>query len=174
MRSKGKIVSALVVMMLSLVLLAGCGGKKVTLRRVTYDIPGNYKLSSQSGSDTATYTSNNGFEEGAVLRFNSSLGDLYDSSTFENECVRYADSCLKSIPEVSEYSIVSNTKTKWLGMPAIRFTANAVSNTGKSLVVEGIFAYDSDNNAVYNISLTRPSSSFAGDFDSILEKAKLN
>ena len=174
MRRNGKIASVLVVMMLSLVLLAGCGGKKVTLRRVTYDIPNNYKLSSQSGSDTATYTANNGFEDNAVLRFNSSLGDLYDSTTFDNECGRYADSCLKSIPEVSNYSIVSNAKTKWLGMPAIKFTANAVSNTGKSLVVEGIFAYDADNNAVYNISLTRPSTNFANDFQSILDKAKLN
>jgi len=174
MRRNVKLASVLMVMMLSLVLLAGCGGKKVTLRRVTYDIPSNYKLSSQSGSDTATYTANNGFEDAAVLRFNSSLGDLYDSTTFDNECGRYADSCLKSIPEVSEYSIVSNAKTKWLGMPAIKFTANAVSNTGKSLVVEGIFAYDADNNAVYNISLTRPSSKFGNDFESILNKAKLS
>ena len=173
MKSKGKIVSALLVMVLSLVLLAGCSGKKVTLRRVTYELPGNYKLSSQSGTDTATYTASNGFEEGAVLRFNSSLGDLYDSTTFDKECIRYADSCLKGIPEVSQYTIVSNGKTQWLGMPAVKFTANAVSNTGSALVVEGLFAYDSVNNAIYNISLTRPSSNFSGDFDSILNKAKL-
>ena len=174
MKSKGKIVSALVIMMLSLVLLAGCSGKKVTLRRVTYELLSNYTLNSQSGNDTATYTANNGFEEGAVLRFNSSLGDLYDDSTFDKECIRYADSCLKGIPEVSNYTLVSNSKTEWLGMPAVRFTANAVSSTGKTLVVEGIFAYDSVNNAIYNISLTRPASNFAGDFDSILAKAKLS
>lgn len=174
MRSKGKIASVLMIMVLSLVLLAGCGGKKVTLRRVTYELPSNYTLANQMGSDTATYTAKSGFEDGAVLRFNSSLGDLYDSTTFDKECVRYADSCLKSIPEVSDYSIVTNAKTEWLGMAAIKFSANAVSNTGKTMVVEGIFAYDPDNNAIYNISLTRPANSFAGDFESILSKAQFN
>ena len=174
MRSKGKIVSVLMVMMLSLVILAGCGGKKVTLRRITYELPSGYKLSSKVGNDTATYTASSGFEDSAVLRFNSSLGDLYDDSTFDSECIRYADSCLKSIPEVSDYSIISNGKTEWLGMSAVKFTANAVSNTGSTLVVEGIFAYDSANNAIYNISLTRPASSFTGDFDSILSKASFN
>ncbi len=173
MRSKVKAASVLLVMMLSLVLLAGCSGKKVTLRRVTYEIPSNYKLSSQIGNDTATYTASNGFEEGAVLRFNSSLGDLYDENAFDKECIRYADSCLNSIPEVGQYSIVSNVKTQWLGMPAVRFTANAVSNSGKALVVEGIYAYDAENNAIYNISLTRPATSFDKDFDSILNKARL-
>ncbi len=174
MRSKVKLASVMMVMMLSLVLFAGCSGKKVTLRRVTYEIPNNYKMTSQIGSDTATYVANNGFEDGAVLRFKSSLGNLFDSNTFETECIRYADSCLKSTPEVSEYTIVENTKTEWLGMPAVKFTANAVSNTGKALVVEGLFSYDAENNAIYNIYLTRPSSNFAGDFDSIINKAKLN
>ena len=67
MRSKVKLASVMMVMMLSLVLLAGCSGKKVTLRRVTYEIPNNYKMTSQIGSDTATYVANNGFEDGAVL-----------------------------------------------------------------------------------------------------------
>ncbi len=174
MRSKVKLASVMMVMMLSLVLLAGCSGKKVTLRRVTYEIPGNYNLSSQIGSDTATYVASNGFEDGAVLRFKSSLGNLFDSETFDKECIRYADSCLKSTPEVSEYTIIANTKTEWLWMPAVVFTANAVSATGKALVVEGLFSYDAENNAIYNIYLTRPASNFGGDFDSILNKAKLN
>lgn len=174
MRSKVKFASVMMVMMLSLVLLAGCSGKKVTLRRVTYEIPGNYKMTSQIGSDTATYVANNGFEDSAVLRFKSSLGNLFDGETFDKECIRYADSCLKSTPEVSEYTIVENTKTEWLGMPAVKFMANAVSATGKALVVEGLFSYDAENNAIYNIYLTRPSSNFAGDFDSILNNAKLN
>jgi hypothetical protein len=174
MRSKVKLASVMMVMMLSLVLLAGCSGKKVTLRRVTYEIPGNYNLSSQIGSDTATYVASNGFEDGAVLRFKSSLANLLDDTTFDKECLKYADSCLRSTPEVSEFTIVANSKTQWLGMPAVKFTANAVSTTGKALVVEGLFAYDVDNNAIYNIYLTRPASKFGGDFDSILNKAKLN
>lgn len=174
MRSRGKAASVILVMMLTLVLLAGCGGKKVTLRRITYDLPNGYTQSSKNGADSAIFTSRNGFEDSSVLRFSSSLGSLYDSSTFDKECVRYADSCLKSIPEVNEYTIVTNAKTEWLGMPAIKFYSNAVSNTGNALVVEGIFAYDVDNNAIYSISLTRPSNAGAGDFDSILSKASIN
>lgn len=175
MRSRVKFASVLMVMVLSLVLLAGCGGKNtVTLRRVTYELPGNYKLNSKLASDMATYTATNGFEQGAVLRFNSSLASLTDPKAFEKECLRYADACLKSIPEVSEYAIVENAKTEWLGMFAVKFTANATSNAGTSLIVEGIYAYDADNNAIYNISLTRPTGSFDGDFNSILSKAKLN
>ena len=174
MRSKVKFASVLLVMMLSLVLLAGCGKNTVTLRRITCELPGNYKLNSKLASDMATYTAANGFEQGAVLRFNSNLASLTDSSAFEKECLRYADACLKSIPEVLEYSVVANSKTEWLGMPAVKFTANATSNAGTSLVVEGIYAYDKDNNAIYNISLTRPTGSFDNDFNSILSKASIN
>ncbi|MBR5358135.1 MAG: hypothetical protein IK128_02875 [Clostridiales bacterium] len=174
MRSKVKFASVLMIMVLSLVMLAGCGKNTVTLRRITYELPGNYKLNSKLASDMATYTAANGFEQGAVLRFNSNLASLTDSSAFEKECLRYADSCLKSIPEVGEYSIVANSKCEWLGMPAVKFTANATSNAGTSLIVEGIYSYDADNNAIYNISLTRPTGSFDGDFDSILSKASIN
>ena len=59
-------------------------------------------------------------------------------------------------------------------MPAVKFTANATSNAGTSLIVEGIYAYDKDNNAIYNISLTRPTGSFDNDFNSILSKASIN
>ena len=81
---------------------------------------------------------------------------------------------MKSIPEITSYDIVTNTKTQWLGMSAVKFMANAASNTGKSYIVEGIFAYDEDNNAIYSVSLTHPATVFEGDFDKILNNAKLS